>query len=385
MKQYMKVYKFLSIITAIALVITTSYLPTWSRLAFAGTLTSITDTMSDEKISVNSSHTVKFTVVGAVNTSGQKIIIAFPSGFDFTGSVVGDLTFTHGATTGTETNESSANLQAGAADASHWGSAFTDGNCSAGKKCTLTLTAPTDGIGAASLAASDKVIITYASTHSVNPSSAATAAAPYDTTITTTTNDGSTTLDSGTFADAITAAGGTSADVSVTATVNAYITFSNTDDTVGFGALSSTAPTYANGAATGSASDVVAHTFTIATNAPSGYTLTYSGANLTSGANTIPTGNGTTTITNSATGSAGVSQFAIDGVATGTGTMASGYNHSNGSGDWKFVPNATTTLASSGSAVSGDTIAMHYLSNITGTQAPGSYSTTITYIATGNF
>jgi hypothetical protein len=227
------------------------------------------------------------------------------------------------------------------------------------------------------IANSDYVILTIASTHETNPSSAGS----YTVAITTTAAS----PDTGTMAVPIVASA-TSAVVAVSATVLPIITFANDHNSVGFGNLSYTAATYANSGGTGASSDTTAHTLTIVTNAPSGYSLTYNGANLTSGSNHIPTGNGTTTIGSGASGTPGTEQFAISATAPTTGTIASGYaNVGSGSDAWKFVPSTATTLASSAGPAASDAIAMHYLANIAGSTPVGTYTTSITYIATGNF
>ena len=159
------------------------------------------------------------------------------------------------------------------------------------------------------------------------------------------------------------------------------ITFSNSDSSIGFGTLSNSFVTYANGTANGSITDIVAHRLTISTSAISGYTLSYIGPTLTYGSSTIlactvPVGTG---------GTAGQSQFAISGTLTGTetGTMQSVYDHNTP--NWSYVPGTMTTLASSAGPVSSDTIDMHYEANISPTTPAGSYTTTITYLLTGNF
>jgi hypothetical protein len=91
---------------------------------------------------------------------------------------------------------------------------------------------------------------------------------------------------------------------------------------------------------------------------------------------------GAATITADADGTPGTEQFALSAAVTGTGTVASGYDHANP--DWKFVASTTSTLTSATAAAS-DTINIRYLANIAGTTPAGSYATTLTYIATGNF
>jgi len=158
------------------------------------------------------------------------------------------------------------------------------------------------------------------------------------------------------------------------------ITFSNSDSSIGFGALASNSVTYANGAGTGSILDTIAHTFNIQTTAKSGYSLSYVGPTLTSGSNTIlacmDLGTG---------GTPGLSQFAMSGNLTGTntGAMQSDYNYATPL--WSYSTGGSHVLASSSGPVSADTIDMHYEANILPTTPAGSYTTTITYILTGNF
>jgi hypothetical protein len=112
------------------------------------------------KVSTLSSHTIKFTTPTGAAESTDTIIITFPADFNFTSKTIGTVTFTHGATTGAENTET----LAATPSATAWGAVF-----SGTQNRILTLTAPTDGIGAAAVAASDKVIITYDNTNSTNP------------------------------------------------------------------------------------------------------------------------------------------------------------------------------------------------------------------------
>ncbi len=126
----------------------------------AGSVLNITDTMSNQSVGAHSSHVLKFTVQSALTNSGDKIIVHFPSDFIFSGSLLSDITFSHGGTTGTATTETIASVPS----ASAWGAVF-----SGYKKRTLTLTAPIDGMGVSSISANNNVTITYASLHAVNP------------------------------------------------------------------------------------------------------------------------------------------------------------------------------------------------------------------------
>lgn len=162
-------------------------------------------------------------------------------------------------------------------------------------------------------------------------------------------------------------------------TIAPTLTFANNDAAIGFGTLSTTAARYANAAADGSASSVVANTLTISTNAQDGYTLTYKGASLTSGAYTIAPA----TISGDPDGSFGTSQFALAAAITGTGSVASGYEQA--SDNWKFIANTTSTIASASAPVAGDSVAMRYIGNISGSQQAGAYSTSLELVVTGNF
>ncbi len=159
------------------------------------------------------------------------------------------------------------------------------------------------------------------------------------------------------------------------------VTLSISDVAIGFGTLSTTAATWANGAATGSATDVAAHTISITSNARSGYALTYNGATLTSGSNTVSVA----TITDDADGTAGSEQFAINfDKTTGNASITAGYDNDDGP-DWKFVASSTTTVVSESGSTATETIEARYLANIAATTEPGSYSTNITYILTATY
>ena len=357
--------KITSVTLLIALVVFMSGFAFVPR-AMAGSLTSISDTMSRQKASTSSDHTIRFrlSASGALTSNGNTVVITFPSDFNFTAANITDVTFTHGTTTGAENTET----LAASPSATEWGAAF-----SGTQNRVFTLTAPTDGVGSANFANSDYAIITIddSSNSYTNPTTTG------SKTITIVTTN-----DSGSLAIPIVAGSAADENVVVTATVDPTITFTNDDVAIGFGTLTTSNARFATADATGTGSDTTAHTLTVGTNAPSGYTLTYNGATLTG------TPSGTITaltagITDDADGTPGSSQFGISGALTGSGSMASGYDNS-GTADWKFVASTTTTLASYSSPTS-DSIAMHYLANIASTTPAGSYTTTITYIATGNF
>jgi hypothetical protein len=349
-------FKFVSSFLIFALVLVASgFLSV--NLAQAGTLSVMTDTMSQQKISTASSQVIKFTVPTTM-VAGQNITVTWPSGFTFTSPVFGDVSMTYGAS-GTDTT---ATIGTTAGSGQAFGASWSGQ--------VLTIAVPTSS-WTTPIVATNKIIITIASTHETNPSSAG------SYTISLATSAG----DFGNVGVPIIGTGGNTDNLElVTATVAPTITFSNTSSSIGFGTLSSSAVRYANSAGTGSGSDVAAHTLSIATNAPSGYTLTYSGATLTGAPIGTITAVGATGI--GLNGTPGTSQFAISGALTGTGTMSAQYDHATPK--FAFVAGTPTTLASSAVGAS-DSIALDYLANILATTPAGSYTTTITYIATGNF
>jgi hypothetical protein len=312
--------------------------------------------MSSVKISTASSHTIRFTTPTGTSSAGATIILTFPSDFNFTSKTIGTVTFTHGATTGAEATETLAASPSGSA----WGAVF-----SGTQNRVLTLTAPTDGVGAAALAASDKVIISYDSTNSINPSSAAN----YSIAI------------SGTFGDSgsIMVPILTDDQVAISATVPQSLTFSISDNTIGFGSLSSSAARYATGDEAGSSSETEAHNLVVGTNAASGYTMTVKGATLTYGSATIDAIGGTNTASTT-----GTEQFGLRMTASGgSGTVTAPYAAS-GFADAATV-SSTSQVASSSTASANTTYSARYLANISSGTEAGAYSTTLEYVTTANF
>lgn len=343
-------------------------LVTTSRLdliAEAASVSSFKDTMSTQLPSTTATHTVQWTLVGGDTiATGETFAIDYTNA-DFTLNAIGnwqtaDFALSDG------TRSSQAPVAVGAAP-----------SCSAGaNNYTVTIDTTNNTFTITTCASWNASGANAAVTFVINGTTASgtgtmTNGSDVDSSVFTLTQSNG---DTGTAALAIE----TNSVVSVSATVNPTLTFSNDDAAIGFGALSSGAATYATANAAGSGSDSVAHTLSVGTNAVGGYALTYNGATLTSGLNTIAAA----TITGDANGTPGSAQFAIGAALTGSGSIASGY--ANSGPDWNFVPSTTTTLASH-TAPASDTVAMHYLANIASTTPAGSYTTSITYVATGTF
>lgn len=172
--------------------------------------------------------------------------------------------------------------------------------------------------------------------------------------------------------------------VSVTATVDATISFSISDNTVGFGSLKLATGRWATGDTLGTdasaTTPTAAHTMSIATNAASGYAVTYNGATLTSGSNTI----NVASVDEDSDGTPGTEQFGLSVSTSGNATIATGYLR-DAVADFTLVASTTTTIVSETVPTDTETLSVSYLGNIAGTTEAGSYSTTITYIATGTF
>jgi hypothetical protein len=160
------------------------------------------------------------------------------------------------------------------------------------------------------------------------------------------------------------------------------ISFSVSDNSIGFGTLGASAARYATGDALGSASTDVAHTISASTDATGGYVIALTGNTLTCNACSGAT---ISAIGGTAVASApGTEQFGLRvATSTGNGTIASPYNSTT---LWAFDTAAFPDLVVSGN---GDSVLttydLRYLSNISALSENGSYTSTITYTVTGTF
>jgi hypothetical protein len=345
------IFRALSLVLTLAIVALT--IP--FSVAQAAAITSASDTMSSLTVSATSTHAIRFITPTGANQNTDTIIITFPSDFNFTSKTIGTVTFTHGASTGLESTET----LAASPSASAWGAVF-----SGTQNRILTLTAPTDGTGSAVLAPSDRIIISYDGTNSINP----TTPGSYVTTI------------SGAFGDAgdITVNILTSNQVDITATVPQSLTFSISDTSISFGTLSAVAPRYASGTASGDTSEIEAHTVIVGTNASNGYTMTVGGSTLTSGANTITAIGASNTLN-----ATGTEQFGLRMTAAGgSGAVSAPYAAAGFAFDSGAFPDA---IATASGASANTTYSARYIANITASTEAGSYTGAVTYVATANF
>lgn len=316
------------------------------------TLATDTAVFTSLKMNTAANQTFTFVVPGEV-TAGNSLVITYPSDFslgsvDYTDLDVSDdgVDLTLAATPLTTT----------------WGVTVTPG------VRTIEITSGTSNIAAAS------VMVVKVGTHaSVGTTGTHQVVNP--------TVIGSYTIN-------ITAGGSTSYNtvriitddqVALSALVGQTLSFTISDNTVGFGSLSVSEPSYATGDSAGTTVETSAHSLTASTNAASGYTISVRGASLTSGLETIPAIGGVATAL-----SAGSAQFGMRATAAGgAGSVSSPY----ASSDYAYGATASTvsTVATSVSASAVTTYSVYYGASISSQVEPGSYTATLTYTISANY
>ena len=170
-------------------------------------------------------------------------------------------------------------------------------------------------------------------------------------------------------------AASTAGQVTVTAVVDEALIFTLADTAVNLGTLTTST--------TGSGTS----TMTVATNALSGYTVTYSGGTLESAGNTIPAISSPTASTpNSRQFGLNMRANTTPAVGTnvtgaGTGTPATNYNTVD-----EFMFNtAGDVIATATGPTNSNVYTTSYIANVDSLAPPGTYTTVITYVATANF
>ena len=126
-------------------------------------------------------------------------------------------------------------------------------------------------------------------------------------------------------------------------------------------------------------------TLTASTNATNGYSVTVSGNTLESGVNSI------TALAAQTASTTGTAQFGINLVNNATpnvgadpsGGSGAGTNDYNDADLFRFV--SGDSIASTAGPSNTTTFTVSYIANVATTTAIGDYSTTLTYIVTGNF
>ncbi len=167
-----------------------------------------------------------------------------------------------------------------------------------------------------------------------------------------------------------------------TAPTTQSLTFSISDNSVGFGNLTSANARYATGDTTGSASDSAdAHTISVSTTASGGYLLTINGETLTCdscGGSTIDA-IGSTAVASSA----GSEQFGLRlAVNSGNGASTAPYASANWAFDTGSLPDQVASGDGSGTTTE---YGVRYIANISSVADAGDYSAILTYTATATY
>jgi len=361
MKQKIKKITSLSLILAMLIVLVSPL-----QIAEASTLFNLSNTMSALRVNTLSSHEIVFRTPAGIDAPADTITVTLPAGFSM--GTFALLNFDLAASTGGQANcvapIYTERTLAAAPGTGAWGVAQLGQ--------VITFTAPTDatlgnvptnacvririGANATNAGAGINQITNHATPGSYSIGIAGTFGNTGSIVITIMTDD----------------------TVAVTADVAQTISFAISDTSIGFGPLTTGAARFADGTGAGSATEIMAHNFTVATNAASGYTVAISGATLTFGAHTI-TPIGPTAVASSP----GTEQFGLRIINTGgIGIPSAPYNTANFALDTAAFPDEVAA-ATGPSAVT--TFDVRYLANIAPLTEAGAYTANLTYTATGRF
>lgn len=352
--------KLMGVISLFATVlwVTAGFFPS---VVMAATVTSFSANLSRLKASTNANQEIKFVTPTGV-ASGGNLTITWSADFTMNAFNFQDVDFATGSTnnciSATFTEQT---LVASGASSSQWNAALASQ--------TLTLTSG----GASATVTADRCVRIRVGTNAVS-------GATGDTQITNGAADDDDTITiAGGFGDSGTAAIDIITDdqVVVTATVQPTLTFAISDNTIEFGNLSASDDTFADDSA-GNATETEAHTLSAGTNAASGYNITINGSTLTDGLKTIDAIGSSNTAT-----SVGSEQFGVRFTASGgSGTVSAPYAAAGFAFDTAAFPDE---IAASTVASATTTYSARYIANIASNTEAGSYTTTLTYVATGNF
>ena len=341
----MRLKKMLTMMLVILVALLLVMLPT--SVAWAASLSKMSDELSTIKASTAANHTIKFRIsTGAALDS--TITITFPAGFAMGSVAFGDIDLSHGAITGAETEET----LAAAATTTIWGAAVSGQ--------VLTLTAPSSS---GTIAANDYVIVEIGTNASggsnqiTNPSAG-----------THQIDIGGTFGDTGSLAVVIVADN----QVAVTGTVLPTLSFSLSANAAAFGNLSS--------ASVATAGTNI--TLTISTNGTDGYTVTVKDEGDASDPGLWSAAANNLIASSTATLAAGTEGYGIQASGSGA-TVASPYNVSGV--NVGALSRTAQTLATNTGPANGDTVIVTHKAAISNITEPGDYVDTITYNVIANF
>ncbi|MEN9881105.1 MAG: hypothetical protein RLZZ308_288 [Candidatus Parcubacteria bacterium] len=334
------------------------------EIVFAAALSSLSDTQSSVKVSTLSDHTVQFVTPTGLS-AGQGISITFPSNYATGTFAIANFDLAT-STSATCSGFTDALIQSGAASGLTWG--VTQATA------TVYITS-----GTAVIPANRCVQIQIGSN--------ATSSANGATQITNPTTPGSyaITVIAGPDSGSITQNIITDDTVVISATVQQSITFTISTTTIYFGNLGSGAAKFASSTNTsGDATETIAHTLGVSTNASTGYTLTVRGQTLTSqqsSSNTI-----TAMGSSAASSTPGTEQFGIRAtVSGGTGATVDATYSAATSYGYDATATTSAVFATGSGATNTSTYSIRYVANIGGTTEAGTYVASVVYVAAANY
>jgi hypothetical protein len=331
---------------------------------FAAELNTLSDTQTSVKVSTLSDHTIQFVTPTGVG-AGQNIAITFPAGY-----IMGTFSVTNIDFATSTSSSCSGFTDATVASSS---SGLTWGVAQAGQVITITS-------GTAVIPANRCIQIKIGSNATFGGAGVSQITNPASSNIYTTTLGG-------TFGDtgSITTNIITNDTIALSGTVSQSLTFSISTSTLYFGILSSGLSKYASSTDTsGSIVDSPAHTLTIGTNAPSGFTLTVRGQTLTSQQNYLNTISAIGGIAASST--PGTEQFGLRVSETGgVGITIDPTFAQSTSYGYDGTATSSTLVASGSGSTPDSTYSVSYLANIAAVTEAGTYSANLIYVATANF
>lgn len=358
--------KKIQILTSSLFVVLLS-LPFGATVAFAANYADVSNTMSTQAKNTTATHVLEWTLVGGDTfATGESFAVNF-SDTDFTLNAIGswqtaDFSFNDGTSRTIDAVSTSSGVAPSCA-------AGVNNVCVTINTSTNVFTVVAAGSYSAS-GANANITFTIHGTAGTGTGTMTNANTDTDSSVYTITGSNA---DVGSGAVVIE----DNAVVTVSATVNPTLTFAIGSASVALGTLTT------GSAGTGS------HTVDIGTNSSGGFAITYNGATLTSGANTIDAYGVTGAVSAPGTEGFGINlrnnatpNIGAD-VTTNAGTCSYATNY--GTVDtYSFQPATTTAVATSTAAADCEYTAS-YVANISSTTAAGSYTTALTYVATATF
>jgi|GEM_PF-774645 len=329
-----------------------------SPRVIAGSLTSMSDTVTNLSATAVANHTIVFTTPTGI-AAGATLILTF----DNSTSIHTSMTYTDMDLLDDGTNVTLAASAAGTT----WGAVRTSGT-------VITFTNGSTPVVAGS------IITIKIGTNAASQSNGVYQIANGSAGTTSLTFSG-TFGDSGVLSMPII----TNSIVSLAATVLPTISFTISHNAIYFGNLTTANTCWAQNTDPGNVTcptqtETEAFNMTAATNGTGGYTLTVQGATLTSGANTI------TALASATAPNPANEQFGLRMNVSGAGSATVPATYGT-AGQYAYTATASTaaTVASTAVATLSNTFSVRYIANISPITESGSYTTSHTYIATGNF